>query len=110
MERRDQPKQARHSDHAGRAEQQAGAPLDPPASGARDGRGGAGHADHEQGGRDGLLGLHPGDVDQQREGEDRASAPEQAEGDADQHGEENDEDGHGGSSGRDTPGGVTSRR
>ena len=70
--------------HAGDAEEQPGAPADPPGAGVADDAGRAGDADDEQRGGDRLLGGQPGDVDQERHGQDRAAAAEQAEGDADE--------------------------
>ena len=45
----------------------------------------AGHADHQQGRGDGRLGVHAGHVGQQRDGQDRSAAAEQAQRDADEH-------------------------
>ena len=73
--------------HAGGAEDQAGAPADPPGPGVAGHAGERGDPDDEQRGGDGLLGRQPGDVDQDRHGQDRAAAAEQAERDADQHGQ-----------------------
>ena len=82
------------ADHPGGAEPQAGAPLHPSGPGMRDRRDGAGDAHDQQGGGDGLRGLQSRDVDEQGDRQDRAAAAEQAEGQADQHGEEDDKCGH----------------
>ena len=80
--------------HAGDAEDQPGPPLHAAGPRMRDRRHRTGRPDDEQRRSDGLLGIHPRHVGQQRNGENRPSAAEQPERDADQQGQDDGEGDH----------------
>src|SRR5690606_20471722 len=67
------------TDHAGSTEDETDTPLYAASAGVGDGTRGAGDPDDEQGHRDRGLRILAGDIDQDRDGDDRATAAEQAE-------------------------------
>ncbi len=73
--------------HAGHAEHHTGPPLDAAGPCVRDRADRTGDAYHQQRGGDGLFRIHASHVGQQRDGQDRTAATEQAQGDTDQDGE-----------------------
>ena len=90
-----QPSASVGAGHGSRSEDACHLPSHPAGPGVRDGADGAGDAYDEQRCGDGLLGIHPGDIGQQRDGEDRSTAAEQAQRDPDEDGENDGECDHG---------------
>jgi hypothetical protein len=78
------------SDHPGGGEAEPGADLDAAGPGVGQGAGGAGQRDHQQRGRDRGLGRPPGDVGEDRHGQDRAAAAEEPDDRADRQGQGQD--------------------
>ena len=77
--------------HPGDTEDQPGPPLHAACPRVRDRRHRTGRPDDEQRRGDGLFGIHPRDIGQQRNGENRPAAAEQPERDADQQGQDDGE-------------------
>ena len=82
--------------HGRQAEEHRHAPAHPVRPRVRDRADRAGHPDHQQRRGDGRLGVHAGHVGQQRDGQDRSPAAQQAQRDADEDRQSDGQRDHGG--------------
>ena len=82
--------------HGRCAEERGDAPPHPAGPGVGDRADRTGHPDHQQRRGDGRLGVHAGHVGQQRDGQDRSPAAQQAQRDADEDRQSDGQRDHGG--------------